>query len=342
MWPPTPDGDGRVGISDPPWPLKPKEQPPMFTRRQALFAATLAATGLSAIGAARSRPSGKFAGLRFAVISDTHITDEFYHGDEGPDPFDRESIGRVRERLLAVRETLNGLSLDLVLVGGDLFHNYPSPDESFYADHRTRLDEAKALFDGFSAPVHVVFGNHDYGVPEISREMSHRLFKAKFGVEPYHAVDVKGVRFLMLNNMLGATWDPANALYNKGLGSFGETQLCWLDEQLSSASVAFIVLHFPMPLVLDGEEAPGLGFYGLLRRHQAKIARVFGGHWHRWVDFGNTFGPPHTLVAATRYSANNYLIVDANPGTGAHRFANADYIDWGTRFARPFNSSARL
>jgi hypothetical protein len=60
------------------------------------------------------------------------------------------------------------------------------------------------------------------------------------------------------------------------------------------------------------------------------------------VDFGNTFGPPHTLVAATRYSANNYLIVDADPSTGAHRFANADYIDWGTRFARPFNSSTKL
>lgn len=297
----------------------------------------VATSGLLAASALTgpARAAGR-AWLRVAVISDTHLTDRFYHGNEGPDPLDVASIGQVHDRALAARAAINVLRprVDLVLVAGDLFHNYPSADEAFYATNRTRLDEARALFDGFDAPVHLALGNHDYGVPEISREMTHRLVATHLRTQPWHAVDMAGIRFLMINCMEGFTWDAAHPRYNRGIGSFGELQLRWLDAQLAEARHAFIVMHYPIPFVLDLEEAPGLGFYGLLAKHRAKIARVFAGHWHRWIDFGDTFGVPHTLVASTRYDGGNYLIVDVDPATGAHRLVNAASLGWGTRFAK--------
>ena len=47
----------------------------------------------------------------------------------------------------------------------------------FYFQNETRLDIAKKITDGFRVPVHVGFGNHDYGVLNVSREASHELFR---------------------------------------------------------------------------------------------------------------------------------------------------------------------
>ena len=56
-------------------------------------------------------------------------------------------------------------------------------------------------------PVHIGFGNHDYDVRHVPREMSHRLFKAKFNTDPYWVLDYKGYKFVHLNNFLGSTQD---------------------------------------------------------------------------------------------------------------------------------------
>ena len=62
----------------------------------------------------------------------------------------------------------------------------------FIQKNHTRIDRAKALTDGFRMPVHVGFGNHDYAVPQVSREASHELFRRKLGIKPYYAVDHRG------------------------------------------------------------------------------------------------------------------------------------------------------
>ena len=274
--------------------------------------------------------------FHIGVIADTHIIDEFYKGPEG-NPEDTESIFKTRERLTAARDVLNGLrpALDRVFVVGDYFHDYPSPDVDFYFQHTTRIDHAKALTDGFRMPVHVGFGNHDYGVPRVSRETTHELFKRKLGLAPYYSIDHKGWKFIHLNNFLGATWNPADAAYHRGTGSLGETQLLWLEAQLAERRPTFLFVHYPLSRVKPSE-VRDLGLHPLIAKHGSTIQRVISGHWHRWVDEERKFGAPHLVIAATRYDPDAYLIVEIDRRAGTHRLLNLDLVEWNTHFSRPF------
>lgn len=277
--------------------------------------------------------------FRFGVIADSHVIDGYYQGPES-NPEDSESIFLTSERLAAARDVLNSLDppLEKVFLIGDYFHDYPSADLEFYFTHDTRLDRAKALTDGFRMPVHVGFGNHDYAVPKVSREASHELFRRKFGVAPYYSVDHLGWRFIHVNNFLGATWDAGHAQYNKGLGSLGEAQLLWLEAQLAEGKPTFVFVHFPLSVV-QPTEVRDLGLHTLLKRHASTVQRVFSGHWHRWVDEGRTYGPPHLVIGATRYDPDAYLVVEVDTQAGTHRLLNLHLVEWNTHFSKPFVSS---
>src|SRR5690606_13618917 len=155
------------------------------------------------------------------------------------------------------RTALNALTpaLDLVFLIGDYFHDYPSTDLDFYFTHETRIDRAKALTDGFRAPVHVGFGNHDYSVPTVSRAATHELFPPTLGLAPYYAVDHRGWRFIHLTNFLGATWEPGHARFDKSRGSLGEEQLLWLDATLADGRPSFVFVHFPLQSIVPAERA---------------------------------------------------------------------------------------
>ena len=101
--------------------------------------------------------------FHIGVIADSHIIDDFYRGPEGNEE-DTWTIFQTTKRLTAARARLNALTpkLDRVFLVGDYFHDYPSADLDFYFINTTRIDHAKALTDGFTMPVHVGFGNHDY------------------------------------------------------------------------------------------------------------------------------------------------------------------------------------
>lgn len=293
------------------------------------------AAGGSLLSLAAPAATGTF---RFAVIADTHIIDEFYSGPEGNSE-DSESIFRTSERLTAVRDHLQSLqpAIERVFVCGDFFHNYPSTERDFYERCKTRIDNAKALIDSFRMPVHPGFGNHDYAVPKISREMSHELFKKKLGVDPYYSVEHKGVRFVHLNNFLGATWDPDSPKYKKDTGSLGEPQLDWFETELRKRQPTFVFLHYPL-LNIAASERADYGLLQLLRRYRETVQLVVAGHWHKWVEFGRTFGPPHQVIASTRYDSNAYLIVEVDPGRGTHRLLNLDVVDWNTHYSRPWRA----
>lgn len=269
------------------------------------------------------------------VIADTHIIDDFYKGPEGS-PEDTESIFKTEERLVAARAVLNALTpaLDLVFLVGDYFHDYPSTDLEFYFTNRTRVDRAKAITDGFRAPVHVGFGNHDYAVPKVSRDVTHELFRRKLGLKPYYAVDHRGWKFIHVNNFLGDTWLAGHERYNRQRGSLGEEQLLWLEAQLAERIPTFVFVHFPLSAIAPVEHAD-LGLHTLLKRHAATVQRVISGHWHRWVDVGDQFGPPHLVMAATRYDADAYLVVEVD-AAGTHRLLNLDLVEWNTHFSRPY------
>jgi predicted MPP superfamily phosphohydrolase len=287
----------------------------------------------AALPALAQLPSG---GFRFALIADSHIIDPFYKGPES-NAEDTESIFHSAERLTSARNFLNNLKPqpELVFLAGDYFHDYPSPDVDFYFQNHTRLDVAKEITDGFRMPVHIGFGNHDYAVPKVSREVSHELFRRKFNVKPYYSVDYKGWRFIHLNNFLGDTWKPGSSAYKKDTGSLGEEQLNWFEAQLADHKPSFVFVHFPL-YILSQREKADYGIHPIVKKYRDTIQLVVSGHWHKWFEFGRSFGPQHLVMAATRYDPNAYLIVDVDTRKATYQLRNLNLVDWNTHFSQPF------
>lgn len=294
---------------------------------------------LAITGAAAAAPVAAASNsFRFAVIADTHIIDPFYKGPENS-PLDTESILKTSDRLIAVRSHLNALrpAVEQVFLVGDYFHDYPSRELDFYFQNRTRLDLACELTSGFRMPVHVGFGNHDYDVPRSSREFSHELFRRKFGLAPYYSIEHRGVKFVHLNNFLGDTWTAGHELFNKRTGSFGLTQLEWFEAELRQKKPTFVFVHYPLSIVAPTEKAD-FGLLPLIKKYRATIQRVFSGHWHRWFEFGRSFGPQHLVIGATRYDEDAYVIVEMDLKQGGHRLLNIDSVDWNTHYSEPWPS----
>lgn len=311
----------------------------MAMDRRRLLTGTAALAGYSALRA--QVPAGGSGAFLFAVVSDTHVIDGFYKPGSENGVEDNASILHANERLLTARETIRAIRLadgrrvERVFIPGDCFHNYPSPDYDFYQKNETRIDIFKRMVDGFEVPVHLGFGNHDYGVPEVSREMSHRLFREKLKTEPYYSVDDRGFRFVHLNNFLGSTWDVGSKDYNRGIGSLGETQLQWAEAQLAARRPTVVFVHYPLQIV-KGAEVADFGLVPLLRKYQDTVQIVISGHWHRWVDFGHQYGPQHTVTAATRYDPHSWMLWEADPKTGTVRWLDRGRAEWTTHYATPY------
>ena len=308
-----------------------------------LGAATAAGGALSSLSGLAEEPVTAQPSFRFAVVADTHIIDEFYVPGSENGFEDNDSILHTKDRLIAARETINaahpvdGKAVEQVFLVGDCFHNYPSADPDFYYKHKTRIDIARELLDGFSMPVHVGFGNHDYdGKSEVSREMSHRLFKEKLRTDPFYAVDYKGFRFVHLNNFLGDTWAPGKPSASRQMGSLGETQLQWAEAQFAARRPTIVFVHYPLWYVAP-TEVKDFGLHPLLRKYQDSIRIVIAGHYHKWIDFAHTYGPQHTVMAATRYDRNAFMLFDADPRSGMIHWLDSDRPEWSTHFAKPYS-----
>jgi predicted MPP superfamily phosphohydrolase len=274
-----------------------------------------------------------------ALIADTHIIDNFYvKGSENGDE-DNQSILVTTPRLTSARDFINLLTpaIEQVFIIGDYFHNYPSTEYDFYFKNTTRLDNAKAITDGFHMPVHIGFGNHDYDVRRVAREMSHRLFKAKLNVAPYSVLDYKGCKFIHLNNFLGRTQDHVSSDFNPNIGSLGEEQLHWFEAQLQQRKPTFVFIHFPL-IQNVAAEFGDYGLHPLLRKYRDNIQLVVSGHLHKWIDFAHTYGPQHYAMASTRYDPNAYMLVEVDAKSAAWRFINADLVEWSTHYSMPYHA----
>ena len=277
--------------------------------------------------------------LRFAIIADTHIIDDFYKGPEG-NALDTETIFQTTKRLTAARAVINNLNppMEKVFLVGDYFHDYPSADYDFYFKNKTRIDNAKTLTDGFKMPVHVGFGNHDYSVPNVSRETSHELFKAKLNLAPYYAVQHRGCNFIHLNNFVGETWNKDSKDYNKNTGSLGETQLNWFESELKKGQPTFVFIHYPLYSVAP-VEVKNYGMLPILKKYKDTIQLIVSGHWHRWFDFAHTFGAQHYVMGSTRYDQDAYLIVEYDTKRATHRILNLNLVDWATHYSEPYKQA---
>src|SRR6201747_92880 len=283
----------------------------MLNRRKftTLGTASLASLLTQKLWAEQVRPTASPDKFYFALVADSHIIDDFYVKGSENGVEDNESILVTTPRLNSARDLINSLSpaIEQVFLIGDYFHNYPSTDYDFYFKNTTRLDNAKILTDGFKMPVHLGFGNHDYDVRRVPREMSHRLFEAKFNTKPYSALDYKGYKFIHLNNFLGATQDHMSPDFNPGIGSLGEGQLQWLEVQLQQHKPSFVFIHYPL-LQDKATEFADYGLHPLLRKYQDTIQLVVSGHEHKWIGFSHTYRPPHYEMAARGYDPNSYLL----------------------------------
>ena len=311
----------------------------MFNRRHFnnLAAGSLGSLLTRNIWAEQARRAASPHVFYIALVADSHIIDDFYKPGSENGVEDNESILVTTPRLTAARDLINSLDppIEQVFLIGDFFHNYPSSDYDFYFVHKTRLDNAKSITDGFRMSVHLGFGNHDYDVRNVPREMSHRLFKAKFNTEPYSALDYKGCRFLHLNNFLGSTQDRTAPDFNPGIGSLGEQQLHWLEAQLADRKPTFVFIHYPLLQIVSTEFAD-YGLHPILRKHADTIQLVVSGHVHKWIDFAHTYGPQHYIMAATRYDPNAYMLLEIDSRHGTWRFLNAGLVDWSTHYSKPY------
>ena len=310
-----------------------------LSRRQfsSLAAAAAAAQFTRSLWAANVAPDPTGRRFHIALIADTHIIDKFYVPGSENSPEDNASILLTSERLVIARDMINQLSptIDKVFLLGDYFHNYPSTDYEFYFQNTTRLDNAKAITDRFTMPVHLAFGNHDYAVKTVDREVSHRLFQAKFNAEPYSVVDHKGVRFVLANNFLGSTQDRTATNFNPGRGSLGETQLQWLEAQFAARKPTYYFIHYPL-VAIEGTEVRDFGLYSLLQKYKDNVQLVVTGHVHKWIDFQRTYGPEHIVMAATRYDQNAVMLLEIDSATGGYRWVNQDLVEWNTHYAKPY------
>ena len=86
-------------------------------------------------------------------------------------------------------------------------------------------------------------------------------------------------------------------------------------------------------------ERSDYGLHPLLKKHKDTVQRVVSGHWHRWFDFGQTFGPQHLVMASTRYDPDAYLVVDVDPRKMTHQLLNIGLVDWNTHYSQPYKQS---
>lgn len=277
--------------------------------------------------------------LRAAFLADPHIIGDDYQCCESPG-LDTDSIYKTRRRLETARDLINGIDppVDHVFVLGDVFHQaYKWDDVEVYATNGSAPQRAKEIFDGFDAPVHLLWGNHDYDVPEFSREFAHDLQQRMFDTPPYHRVEDRGWQFLLTNSQLGPTWDatdPMNAFLDTGTGSFGREQLAWMAEQLQRGQPTMLMFHHPLLVVQRDEDpdGPWPDVWAVIEAHRDVIEGVWVGHTHTWLDFTSVLDLPYWVVGSVRYDADNFWVHELRDD-GTWEIVDQDKVDRATRFA---------
>ena len=276
--------------------------------------------------------------FRAVFISDTHVIGpEYVCCSESPG-IDNESIMKTPDRLAQVVAQINRIEPppELVFVLGDVVHNtlvLDTVDE--YAEVETGFLRARQLFDGLDAPVHFVWGNHDYEVhcdprPEDkSRELAHQVFSQIMGGAPTGVVQHKGWRFVLANSQLGPTWEPGNPLCDTDLASYGREQLAWIDAELAKGDPTFVLAHYMMAVTAREEDpgAPNPSLRAVLERH-SNLALFLVGHTHRWIDLRETEAFPHMVLGAARYDDDNFMVFDFNVGAPGYTIPDYDKAGW--------------
>ncbi len=281
--------------------------------------------------------------FRVVFIADTHVIGPQYACCSESEGLDNDSIMQTPDRLAQVRDAVNALDPqpDLVFVLGDVVHDahvFEAAED--YASDETGWSRAADLLDGFDAPVHLVWGNHDYDVScdtgreQFERTFTHGLFERFFATEPTGYVDHEGWRFILANSQLGPTWTPGDPLCNTSLASYGREQLSWIDGLLSDGMPTMVMAHYYMA-VTESEEDPEGPFAGLpavLEAH-TNMKLFLAGHMHRWVDGREGSAFPQVILGATRYDTDNFWLFEFEKNVDKYAIIDETKPRWYTTCA---------
>jgi Icc protein len=194
--------------------------------------------------------------MRILHLSDFHLSNDSLEILYGINSYAHLSFALEAVRTLRPQP-------DLVVVGGDVFHDGEKGDYGILQE----------IFSALAQPVHLVMGNHD------------RLEAYKRTAQPSPAADfpgyasfnVKGYHMVLLySSGTGA-----------GYGELDEAQLQWLENDLAHSHPlpALVFMHHPPVTVgvpwldrinlLNGDD-----FWGVVDRYKGRLCGVFVSHVH--------------------------------------------------------------
>jgi 3',5'-cyclic AMP phosphodiesterase CpdA len=234
------------------------------TRRKVLECMTWAGTGVlwtisggvpHSLGLVDEAMAADAKGLTFLQISDSHM---------GFDkPANPNAKGTLEEAIARIKAIPTKPAF--MIHTGDITH----------LSKESEFDDAEKIISGARLDVHYVPGEHDIIDPDI------KLYKERYGRGTkgpgYYSFDANGVHFMGLVNV-------AN-LKGGGMGSLGDEQLEWIENDLKgrSASTPIVVFaHIPLwslyPQWGWGTEDSGRAL-GYLKRFGS--VTVLNGHIHQ-------------------------------------------------------------
>ncbi len=231
----------------------------------------------------------------FAVIADTHVTEEEASAIGGYD-VDTVKLGAARSAYMV--HELNRLAPDFVVHLGDITH--PEPGTAAYEDSAERFH---AVYEALECPLYLVAGNHDIGekayvgepLPPQQEQRTvndgmiaeyERHFQAQ-----YYSFEHRDCLFVIINGMI----------VNSGLDCEAQ-QRQWLEALLAEnqGRRVFMFSHYPPylsrpdePGHYDATDEPGRSWLlGILERH--KVEAFYAGHVHNF--FFNRHGATSCYV----------------------------------------------
>lgn len=272
--------------------------------------------------------SGNPNAFRVVVFGDLHLVPPGWQGDDPVLLGAAERLAELREQVAAIDPPP-----DFAIVLGDLVHDaYASGDAAWYLDNPNAFTEVAAALAEFPIPVYPVFGERDYGLPEVGRPVSHQIFAQTFAREPYYAITYGGWRFVMTNSQLGPTFEPANMAFDPTTGSFGQAQLDWIAEQLNDGTPTVLLMHFPL-FAQANDEAPDPypDLPALIEAHD-DVVLALAAHTQQWNSLPANYAVPHVVFGPVDADSDNFLLIEFAE-LGSFEILDADKPNWGTNGA---------
>ncbi|MBI5480315.1 MAG: metallophosphoesterase family protein [Deltaproteobacteria bacterium] len=200
----------------------------------------------------------------FATLNDTHVGEGvagLITGTDGtplnegftwPDP--ANPYWRFMNR--AVVDAINTSAAEFTVIKGDFTSAYTE----------TQFLDAKAIFDGLTAPYYPLRGNHDR-----QGEQPADYYQQVFGRDPsWYAFTHQGHRFILLDSV-----DPAT-----GEAAIAAAEWTWLEAEVAvlAGERVLVFLHHPVLGMQRLETADGNRLLDLLQGRG--VVGIFSGHTH--------------------------------------------------------------